>query len=730
MKKVFVLIAISSLLSGCLLLNPVSLILESASESQTDSEELNHAVESFQCEFEYHPTSTDLFRLNWEPYDTIGVYSVREKSFAKYHADNKYRQQKASFFNNSNPFSSKDSVIATYPANPTLFTDSHEAHIILPDKQVPYAEKVDLSIYPCVSSDTLGGMTFHPIYSLIAFRISKDNIYEIVFSSKNNESIAGDFLCTLQKNGETVLSVPKEYYDKQSSVITLSPADGKYFKNNYNYVIPVKPVKLTGGGTFSFYMTRGDKTVKGVSIIDPLDLKRGYCSSFRFLFKENYKETVIASTNSPKTSVTYTTTDGKPFDFSMYDHVMTNTEIASGIFKLELDSESNDYSFGSLFNGLNKLKSIVQMENVKTIDNEAFSGCSSLESISLPDGLEKIGDKAFMKCNSLTSVDIPESVSSLGSCLFTYCDKIKDVTFPSHITRLPDCTFEGCRNIGYYVVPDQFKELGNNAFAYSSISGVDLNNVESIGSKVFYSCSKLSSFKCEKLSLIPQEAFTNCNHLESISLGKGVSAISDYAFENCKSLKTVQMPDTMNRIGKYAFKMCNSITQITLPKAISKIEEGTFLQCTNLKDVTIPESVQAIGREAFSECKALKSVDLTNVKSIEYYSFYRCGLLKVVLAEGVNSVEMGVFQECATLTEVVLPSTIKELKYGAFLSCNISKLTIYAKEPPSFYVGEAFSSVDSFNPPTMDIFVPAESIEAYKAHSSWSGIAKSINPIM
>lgn len=93
----------------------------------------------------------------------------------------------------------------------------------------------------------------------------------------------------------------------------------------------------------------------------------------------------------------------------------------------------------------------------------------------------------------------------------------------------------------------------------------------------------------------------------------------------------------------------------------------------------------------------------------------------ITVHEGIERIGIGVFDSCSKLEVVNLPSTITSFGNQAFYGCyRMKALTILAVTPPT--LGEAVTL-----PPAGTIYVPAGSVDAYKA--AWSSYASRIQAI-
>ncbi len=67
-----------------------------------------------------------------------------------------------------------------------------------------------------------------------------------------------------------------------------------------------------------------------------------------------------------------------------------------------------------------------------------------------------------------------------------------------------------------------------------------------------------------KVTSIAKNAFSGCEDLTSVTIGKNVTTIGDKAFYKCTSLKKIVIPATVTKIGKSAFEKCKNLKKITI----------------------------------------------------------------------------------------------------------------------------------------------------------------------
>lgn len=155
-------------------------------------------------------------------------------------------------------------------------------------------------------------------------------------------------------------------------------------------------------------------------------------------------------------------------------------------------------------------------------------------------------------------------------------------------------------------------------------------------------------------------------------------------FEGCSSLISIpQLPNTSVAEDCYStmFSGCSSLTMVQLPEGMVSIDSSMFQNCTNL-NVSIPSTVTTIGGNAFYSCKSI--------------------------------------------TELTLPSGVTSIGANPFVyMSNLTTVTCLATTPPSSGGNNPFNGDSNLS----HIYVPAASVDDYKAAKGWSTYASKIQAI-
>ena len=307
-------------------------------------------------------------------------------------------------------------------------------------------------------------------------------------------------------------------------------------------------------------------------------------------------------------------------------------------------------------------------------------------SVVLPSTLRYIGSQAFQG-SGISELNIPASVIDIGEFVAGNCSNLASISVDPDNTvydSRDDCNaiietrtnklLTGCQNT---VIPISVTSIGENSF-YSCTGLTTMvipNTVTNIGHEAFYGCSALSSVEIPgSVTKIDYRAFGYCTALTSVVIPNSVTTIGNFTFEGCRSLKSVVLPNSITCINSNVFCDCYALESIEIPVSVTQISNSAFYACRSLTDVVIPDSVTSVGYIAFGECTALKSV---------------------TIGKSVTSLSSS-FKGCTALESIkVLATTPPNASY--LLS----------------------SSLGSQLYDQVTLFVPNESLEAYRAHAEW-----------
>lgn len=151
------------------------------------------------------------------------------------------------------------------------------------------------------------------------------------------------------------------------------------------------------------------------------------------------------------------------------------------------------------------------------------------------------------------------------------------------------------------------------------------------------------------------------------------------------------------------YDLRNTMTNVSVPSGVTTLPQSAFMYCTNLQSVTIPVGVTSIPTECFMYCYQLSEVNLP---------------------EGLTSISSQGFYQCTELKSITIPSTVTSI--GCNISWGVKTATILATTPPS--LTDRLGKYQQFNVADV-IYVPASSVETYKAHYDWKTWASKIEAI-
>ena len=211
----------------------------------------------------------------------------------------------------------------------------------------------------------------------------------------------------------------------------------------------------------------------------------------------------------------------------------------------------------------------------------------------------------------------------------------------------------------------------------------------------------------------------NCYSLSTITIPKGI-ACGDYAFDFCESLKGVVIGDGVNSIGACAFRNCASFLFVSIPKSVKTIGNNAFNNCYPIKSLVLPFGVTSCGNVCFGGCSSLGSFVIPSglQGSLNATILANCHALKeVTIPTGITSLSNSVLNGCYSLANITIPESVTSIGNYAFSSCyGVAEYHFKSTTPPTLGGTSVFNSI----PSDCKIYVPAESLSAYKSADKWS----------
>lgn len=388
----------------------------------------------------------------------------------------------------------------------------------------------------------------------------------------------------------------------------------------------------------------------------------------------------------------------------------------------------NCVTHGAVFGGCENLATANVGNSVQVIPSVLFSGCTHLSNVNMSESVIKIGGRAFSN-TVITSFTIPKNVDSIGDEVFSGCSSLQTIYYNAINCHIPQYVqpLSGADNIASIIWGNEVQTIPNRlCLDMASLRG-NLsfpNSLRNIGNSAFYGCTGLSGTLTlpNNLQYIGGTAFSGCTGLNGILvLPNTLQHIGSYAFNNCTGLRgSLIIPNNTHYIGGSAFSNCNNITNLTIGENVDTIN-GAFSNMQGLVSVQYNSRNCQDGANAFSNDSSISTFSIgINVRNIpDNLILASRNLSYVNYPEGLTRIGMNNFSFLNITGDIVLPSTLQEIGYGAFACCgNPNQIICKAQIPPVAVVyGGVAIFAGHYNVP---LRVPCESIESYRNAQGWN----------
>lgn len=159
-----------------------------------------------------------------------------------------------------------------------------------------------------------------------------------------------------------------------------------------------------------------------------------------------------------------------------------------------------------------------------------------------------------------------------------------------------------------------------------------------------------------------------------------VTTIEESAAISCKGITEVVFPKGLKTIGLCAFASCIGLRNLSLPEGLELIHSEAFYQCSNLATITMGDKTRVSAKVFHQTAFWNNSANWEN--GVLYLgetllSAQKLTASSYTVKKGTVSIGYGAFEDITSLTEIIIPNSVKEIGELAFWDCiNLKKVVI------------------------------------------------------
>lgn len=307
------------------------------------------------------------------------------------------------------------------------------------------------------------------------------------------------------------------------------------------------------------------------------------------------------------------------------------------------------------------------------------------DNVRLPNNLKRVNTLVFDGTNLINS-------AVLSNCEFTTPiakNSVWDAPYTATPTSIVDYMFEGCTVPNINDIASSSKPFGVACFKNSNVNGdITLRAIR-----------------------IPESAFEGTN-ITGITVNNNVRYIDAKAFANCINLKSIIFKKSTGghrviALGADAFK-------------------NTIIEDINTGDWEVQSFGSGSTSSAFANMPKLKSLTINLVYSPvcpSGYWFTNTPIESIVLGNKTTKLPSSISVGVGSVNKLVIPDTIRNMNVSIQ---NAKNIYVLAVTPPT----TTTAIMLNFARNSDAVYVPAESVEAYKTDTYWKRIAAKIQPIV
>ena len=456
-----------------------------------------------------------------------------------------------------------------------------------------------------------------------------------------------------------------------------------YICNGMAKVSPkVIPNSVKTIGKYAFWGTRVYKTnwEEGVLYIDSClikaeneELKDTYSikEGTRLIADEAFLDCNVLTSLSLASTISYVGNDAFSGCTNLTEIVIPNNIVYMGwnvfsecyrlssiIWNVKKCDDFENYETSPFYDIRERITSFKFGNEVEYIPAFLCYDMSNIPQISLPSSVKVIGKYAFAYCDDLTFLVISDGVTTINDCAFSGCRYVNELLIGKSVEHIGTHVFQNCYNIDNIIWNakncSDFESAMQSAFysIRSNISSFKIGSgVEYIPAYLCYGMDDLYSIIIpENVTAIGQEAFSNCNYLNSVIWKakncKDFSSqtVSPFYNQTNRHVSYFTFGNKVEHIPSYLCYGMGNLTEVLIPHRVVSLGDSVFFNCENLTKVTsYPRNVPTIGEDVFAHYNAYLYVQCVSLE--EYVDDDVFGMFKRIKCIEVDEVEIEVEED-------------------------------------------------------------------------------------
>lgn len=245
----------------------------------------------------------------------------------------------------------------------------------------------------------------------------------------------------------------------------------------------------------------------------------------------------------------------------------------------------------------------------------------------------------------------------------------KSISYPTYSTYQGDIIVPDL--VTFNEVVYKVIEIGDNAFSEcNQLNSVSLpSSIKKIGFGAFAYTSLTALTIPDGVEYIGPAAFRD-SRFTNLYLPNSVNNLETTAFANCRYLQTVHLPENIDSIKNDMFSKCSALEKINVPSKLKYIGSSAFWSASSLSSFELPESIEFIGSGAFAGSGIISVTLPKNITALQDRIFSGCSKLQTVsLPERLTSLGEEQFRGCRSLSSISIPEGIEIIPMYSFKEC-------------------------------------------------------------